>query len=102
MLHDMRSKTFLVSLDFLYKPEDDLFKLLNAARLWISLGRRLVAFSATLKEKDLTLCFMFPSASSQCLSPLRYRRATVTNVSLEKLTTGFRHSTNIPQCTVNK
>lgn len=52
----------------LHEPEDDLFKLFNAAAVWISVWRTPVGFSATIPGMRLSaLC---SSASSQCLSPL--------------------------------
>lgn len=74
--HEVKHEACLIS-----RPEDCLFKSLNAAGLLISFPKkpgRILCDS----QKDVTFC-TFLSASSQCLRPPCKQRATVANVRLE-------------------
>lgn len=75
-----------VALSFLYKPEDDVSKLFNAAGLW-----NVKFFAKDSGRISTTVQRMWPYAcsdclvSSRCLSPLHQRRATVANVANQRL-----------------
>lgn len=75
-----------VALSFLYKPEDDVSKLFNAAGLL-----NVKFFAKDSGRISTTVQRMWPYAcsdclvSSRCLSPLHQRRATVANVANQRL-----------------
>lgn len=75
-----------VALSFLYKPEDDVLKLFNAAGLL-----NVKFFAKDSGRISTTVQRMWPYAcsdclvSSRCLSPLHQRRATVANVANQRL-----------------